>query len=72
VEIAFRDDSSLGHGSFIRVLRGGRNFGVIFHTVGVYRFYTGNEAKLGGADLEEPDLEQLKTKVRDRYGRGGS
>jgi hypothetical protein len=63
VEITFSSDAN---GSLIRVRRGGSFFGVIFLRYGVYRFHTGEEA---GADLEDTDLEQLKTKIREQYGR---
>jgi hypothetical protein len=63
VEITFSSDAN---GSVIRVLRGGRFFGVIFLSYGVHRFHTGEEA---GADLEDTDLEHLKTKIREQYGR---
>jgi hypothetical protein len=60
VEITFSSDAK---GSLIRVLRGGRFFGVIFLNNGVYRFHTGEEA---GPDLEDTDLEQLKTKIEGK------
>jgi len=67
--ITFRDDSTLGQGSFIRVLRSGLCFGVIFHTAGAYRFYLGDDEKLGGPDLQGEDLDQLKAAIQSRYGR---
>jgi hypothetical protein len=71
MKIEFRNESTTGSGSFVRVLRGGRRFGRIFHTAGVHRFYTGEEPKLGGADLQDEDLERLKKKIRSKYGQGG-
>jgi hypothetical protein len=65
--ITVRDDSALGLGSFVQVLRNGRRLGRIFHTDGVYRFYMGEESKLGGADLQDEGLERLKDKILTRY-----
>jgi hypothetical protein len=59
--ITFRDDSSLGPGSFTRVLRDGRDFGFIVHADGVYRFYA--------ADLESTNPEHLKAKIQEAYSR---
>jgi hypothetical protein len=69
MSITFRDDSTLGHGSFIRVLRSGLRFGVIFHTADVYRFYVGDDEKLGGPDLQHENLDGLKTAIKSRYGK---
>jgi len=66
--IIFRDDSTLGRPSFTQVLRSGLRFGVIFHTAGVYRFYVGDDEKLGGPDLQDQDLDRLKTAIQSRYG----
>jgi len=44
--IEFRNDSTTGSGSFVRVLRGGRRFGRIFHAAGVHRFYTARTRSL--------------------------
>jgi hypothetical protein len=68
MKITFRDDSSLGRGSFIRVLRGDRNFGFIQQTSGTHRFYVGDGKKLGGPDFEGADLEQLKAGIEQTYG----
>lgn len=67
--ITFRQDSTLGEGSFIRVLRSGQQFGKIFNFADVHRFYKGDHQKLGGADLQDPDLEQLKAAIKSKYGR---
>jgi hypothetical protein len=66
--ITFHKDSSAGLGSFILVLNRGMPLGRIFHTEGVYRFYIGREPKLGGAELEDTDLEQLEKKIDARHG----
>ena len=63
--ITFRDDSNLG--SLVQVLRNGRRLGRIVHADGMYRFYVGEEPKLGGADLQDEVLERLKDKIRDTY-----
>ena len=68
MDFSYLPDSTLGAGSFIRVLRDGLPFGRIYHTVGDYRFYTGEEEKLGGADLHDDDLERLKAEIVSRYG----
>jgi hypothetical protein len=68
MDITYRPDSTLGAGTFIRVLRGGHPFGRIYDTVGVYRFYSGEEEKLGGADLHDDDLDRLKAAIVGRYG----
>jgi hypothetical protein len=68
MDFSYLPDSTLGAGSFIRVLRDGLPFGRIYHTVGDYRFYTGEEEKLGGADLHDDDLDRLKTEIVSRYG----
>jgi hypothetical protein len=62
VEITFSSDANW---SLIRVHRGGRFFAVILLRDGVYRFHTGEEV---GADPEDTDLEQLKTKIQEKYG----
>ena len=69
--ITFKVNSTTGEGTFIRVLRDGRPFGKIFDAVGLYRFYEADHEKLGSAELQEVDLERLKTKIQSRYeGRG--
>jgi len=68
--ITFRKDSSIGLGSFIQVLRNGRRLGRIFHTASAHRFYTGQEPKLGGADLQDENLDRLKDKIREKYRSG--
>jgi len=68
--ITFREDSTLGQGSFVRVLRGGRRLGKIFHAAGAYRFYRGEQEKLGGPDLQDRNLARLKDKIWSEYGRG--
>ena len=67
--ITFRDDWLSGRGPFTRVLRGGRDFGFIVQTASIYRFYTGDQAKPGGADLEGADIEHLKARIQEKYGR---
>jgi hypothetical protein len=67
--ITFQDDSTLGEGSFIRVFRSGLRLGKIFHTAGAYRFYEGEQEKLGGPDLKDGDLERLKAAIVSRYQR---
>jgi hypothetical protein len=70
MEIAFDDDSRRGEGPFIRVFRSGLRLGrlgKIFHTAGVYRFSEGEEQKLGGPNLQNGNLEQLKSAVVLRY-----
>jgi len=69
--LTFKVDSTTGEGTFIRVLRDGQPFGKIFDALGLYRFYEGDREKLGGAALQDADLEQLKMAIRSRYeGRG--
>jgi hypothetical protein len=69
--MTFNVDSTTGEGTFIRVLRDGRPFGKIFDAVGLYRFYEADHEKLGVAELQDADLERLKTKIRSTYeGRG--
>jgi hypothetical protein len=65
--ITFREETTRGLGSFVQVLRNGRRLGRIFHADGVYRFYVGEEPKLGGADLQDTVLERLKDKIRDTH-----
>ena len=65
--ITFKVDSTTDEGTFIRVLRDGRPFGKIIDANGVYRFYVGDREKLGSAELQEVNLEPLKTKIRSRY-----
>ena len=65
--ITFRDDSNLGLGFFIQVLRDGFRLGRIFHTTGVYRFYAGEDPTLSRAALEDGDLERLKGKILGKY-----
>lgn len=70
MEIAFDDDSRRGEGPFIRVFRSGLRLGrlgKIFHTAGVYRFSESEEQKLGGPNLQNGNLEQLKSAVVLRY-----
>jgi hypothetical protein len=71
VAITFKLDSTTGEGTFIRVLRDGRPFGKILDAMGLYRFYEADHEKLGGAELQDADLERLKTAIQSRYqGRG--
>jgi len=63
----FKVDSTTGEGTFIRVLRDGQPFGKIFDAVGLYRFYEGDREKLGGAALQDADLERLKTAIQSKY-----
>jgi hypothetical protein len=66
--IEFREHSTLGEGTYTIVLRGGRRLGGIYHPPdGTYRFHLGDREKLGPAELSDPDLEQLKVKIRARY-----
>ena len=69
--ITIKVDSTTGEGTFIRVLRDGRPFGKILDAVGqgLYRFYEGDHEKLGAAELQDADLERLKTAIRSRYDR---
>jgi len=49
-------------------LRDGQPFGKIIDAAGLYRFYEADHEKLGGrAELQEVDLEALKTKIQSRY-----
>ena len=69
--IVFKLDSTTGEGTFIRVLRDGRPFGKILDAVGLYRFYESDREKLGSAELQDANLERLKTAIQSRYeGRG--
>ena len=63
----FKVDSTTGEGTFIRVLRDGQPFGKIFDAVGLYRFYEGDREKLGGAALQDADLERPKTAIQSKY-----
>ena len=66
--LTFKVDSSTKEGTFIRVFRDGQPFGKIFDAVGLYRFYEGDREKLGGgAELQDADLERLKTAIQSRY-----
>ena len=65
--ITFRVDSTTAEGTFIRVFRDGRPFGKIIDANGLYRFYEADHEKLGVAELQEADLERLKTKIHSRY-----
>jgi hypothetical protein len=66
--ITFKVDSTTGEGTFIRVLRDGRPFGKILDAVGLYRFYEDDHERLGGsAELQDADLERLKTAIQWRY-----
>jgi hypothetical protein len=66
--LTFKVDSSTKEGTFIRVFRDGQPFGKIFDAVGLYRFYEGDHEKLGGgAELQDADLERLKTAIQSRY-----
>ena len=69
--ITFKVDSTTGEGTVIRVLRDGRP-GKILAAVGFYRFYESDREKLGsGGELQDADLERLKTAIQSRYeGRG--
>ena len=69
--LTFKLDSTTGEGTFIRVLRDGQPFGKILDAMGSYRFYEGDREKLGGAQLQDADLERLKAAIQSRYeGRG--
>jgi hypothetical protein len=71
VAVTFKLDSTTGEGTFIRVLRDGRPFGKILDAMGLYRFYEGDNEKLGGAELRDADLDRLKAAIQSRYeGRG--
>ena len=71
MELTFRIDSSTREGTFIRVLRDGAPLGKILDAAGLYRFYEGDHEKLGGAELQDADLERLKTKIQSTHeGRG--
>jgi hypothetical protein len=69
MEIIFQPDRTLGGGAFIRVLRGGQQFGRIYYSAEVYRFYVGEEEKLGDADLHNADLGRLKAAIATTYAR---
>lgn len=66
--LTFMVDSTTGEGTFIRVLRDGRPFGKILDATGLYRFYEADHEKLGrGAELQDANLERLKTAIQARY-----
>jgi hypothetical protein len=65
--ITYRLDSSTGEGTFIRVLRDGQPFGKILDAVGIYRFYEADSEKFGNAQLQDPNLDRLKTAIQSRY-----
>jgi hypothetical protein len=68
VAITFKIDSTTAEGTFIRVFRDEQPFGKILDAAGLYRFYEADREKLGGrAELQEADLETLKTKIQSRY-----
>ena len=70
MEIAFDDDSRRAEGPFIWVFRSGLRFGrleKIFRTAGVYRFSEGEEQQLGGPNLQNGNLEKLKSAVVLKY-----
>lgn len=70
--ITFKVDSTTREGTFVRVLRDGLPFGKILDAVGLYRFYEGDRERLGGtAELQDADLERLKTAIQSRYERRG-
>ena len=56
--MTFNVDSTTGEGTFIRVLRDGRPFGKILDAAGRYRFYDADHEKLGGAELQDADLDR--------------
>ena len=62
--LTFKVYSTTGEGTFIRVLRAGRPFGKILDGAGLYRFCEGDHEKLGGAELQDADLERLKTAIQ--------
>lgn len=66
--IMFHKDNTPGPGSFIQVRASGRPIGRIFHTAGVHQFFTGDEPKLHGPELQDEDLDRLKDKILSRYG----
>ena len=68
--ITFRDDKTLGSAPFVRVLRDGMPLGKILfvQATDLYRFYEGNEEKLGGPDVQDKDLERLKAAILSKYG----
>jgi hypothetical protein len=69
--LTFKVDSTTGEGTFIRVLRDGQPFGKIFDALGLYRFYEGDRETRGGVELQDADLQRLKTAIQSRYeGRG--
>lgn len=65
--ITYRLDSSTGEGTFIRVLRDGQPFGKILDAVGIYRFYEADNEKFGNAELQDANLDRLKTAIQSRY-----
>jgi hypothetical protein len=67
--LEFRQHSTLGEGTYTVVLKNGRRLGGIYHPPdGVYRFHLGDSEKLGGPDLSDPDLEDLKRKILSKHG----
>ena len=69
--ITYRLDSSTGEGTFIRVLRDGQPFGKILDAVGIYRFYEADNEKFGNAQLQDPNLDRLKTAIQSKYDARG-
>jgi hypothetical protein len=70
VQRTLRDDRTLGLGSFVQVLRSGFRLGRIFRpTPGGYRFYTGEDPTPSRAAREDADLDRLKEKILEKYGR---
>ena len=65
--ITYRLDSSTGEGTFIRVLRDGQPFGKILDAVGIYRFYEADNEKFGSAELQDANLDRLKTAIQSKY-----
>jgi len=67
--IEFQSSSALG-GAPIWVLQNGRRLGGIYQGAnGMFGFHLGDHEKLGGADLADRDLEQLRAKIRAQYSR---
>ena len=67
--LEFRQHSTLGEGTYTIVMKSGRRLGGIHHPPdGIYRFHLGEQENTGPAELSDADLEELKSKIRQRFG----
>jgi hypothetical protein len=66
--IEFLRAATLGEAHTVVWKDGGRLGGIYHPADGIYRLHLGDSGKLGPAELSDPDLEQLKVKIRTRYG----